>query len=62
MLDTSDEHQSPPSPQAADRTVSTGGGDYAEGNIDKRKGIFGGTFYGPVIGVLEVTLAAGGVL
>jgi len=34
------------------RTVNTGGGDYAEGNIDKREGAFvsGGTVYGPVVG------------
>jgi hypothetical protein len=33
------------------RTVDTGGGDYAEGNIDKRQGTFisGGTVQGPVI-------------
>ena len=32
--------------------VNTGGGDYAEGNIDKRSGAFvaGGTVYGPVVG------------
>lgn len=34
------------------RHVETGGGDYAEGNIDKRQGAFvsGGTIYGNVIG------------
>lgn len=35
------------------RTVNTGGGDYAEGNIDKRQGIFGGEFHGPAIGALS---------
>lgn len=35
------------------RTVDTGGGDYAEGNIEKRQGMFvsGGSVQGPVIGV-----------
>lgn len=32
------------------RHVNTGGGDYAEGDIDKRAGIFGGTFQGPAVG------------
>jgi len=34
------------------RTINTGGGDYAEGTIDKRQGVFvsGGTVQGPVIG------------
>jgi len=34
------------------RTIDTGGGDYAEGTIDKRQGVFveGGTIYGPVVG------------
>jgi hypothetical protein len=34
------------------RTINTQGGDYAEGNIDKRQGVFisGGTVYGPIIG------------
>src|SRR5262245_20817804 len=36
------------------QTVLTFGGDYAEGNIDKRQGVFisdGATVVGPVIGV-----------
>lgn len=39
----------------------TVGGDYAEGDIDKRKGIFGGSFYGEAIGNVEgnVTLRGG---
>lgn len=38
--------------QSSVRTVNTGGGDYAEGNIDKREGVFvsGGTVHGSVIG------------
>lgn len=35
------------------RNVNTDGGDYAEGNIDKRKGVFGGSFSGPVTGSVE---------
>jgi len=35
------------------RNVNTGGGDYAEGDIDKRRGIFGGNFSGPAIGNME---------
>ncbi len=35
------------------RNINTGGGDYAEGNIDKRKGIFGGQFTGQTVGVSE---------
>ena len=40
------------------RTINTQGGDYAEGNIDKRQGAFisGGTIYGPVVGVNQGTL------
>ena len=42
------------------RTINTGGGDYAEGNIDKRQGAFvsGGTIYGPVVGVNSGTITA----
>src|SRR5690349_3430271 len=39
-------------------TISTGGGDYAEGNIDQRQGAFisGGTIYGPVVGYNKGTI------
>lgn len=38
--------------------VNTGGGDYAEGNIDRRQGAFvgGGTVYGPVVGSTSGTI------
>jgi hypothetical protein len=39
--------------QSTVRNVNTGGGDYAEGGIDKRSGIFGGEFQGPAIGSVE---------
>lgn len=41
------------------RTINTGGGDYAEGNIDKRQGAFvsGGTVYGPVVGSNQGTIS-----
>ncbi|MBP1468909.1 caspase family protein [Candidatus Chloroploca sp. M-50] len=35
------------------RHVNMGGGEYAEGDIDKREGIFGGEFAGPTVGVLK---------
>jgi hypothetical protein len=34
------------------RNVNAGSGDYAEGDIDKRKGIFGGEFSGPAVGTI----------
>lgn len=35
------------------KDVTLNSGDYAEGNIDKRKGVFGGTFSAPVVGSVE---------
>lgn len=42
------------------RTINTGGGDYTEGNIDKRQGAFisGGTVYGPVVGSNQGSITA----
>jgi hypothetical protein len=43
------------------KTVTISNGDYAEGDIDKRRGIFGGTFSGPAVGSVEggtVTIGA----
>src|SRR5262249_7468972 len=39
-------------------SINIAGGDYAEGNIDKRQGVFieGGTIYGPVVGVGSGTI------
>lgn len=41
-------------------TINTGGGDYAEGNIDKRQGAFiiGGTIYGPVVAIKQGSVTA----
>jgi NB-ARC domain len=42
------------------RTITTEGGNYAEGNIDKRQGAFvsGGTIQGPAIGINQGTINA----
>jgi len=42
------------------RSITTEGGDYAEGNIDKRQGVFisGGIIYGPVVGVNQGSVTA----
>jgi hypothetical protein len=47
-------------PAATRRDVGAGGGDYAEGNIDKRQGAFvsGGTIHGPVVGSNMGTIIA----
>jgi hypothetical protein len=46
--------------QSSVRNVNTGGGEYAEGNIDKRSGAFieGGTVYGSVVGTNEGTITS----
>ncbi len=46
--------------QSTVRTVETSGGDYAEGTIDKRSGVFvsGGEINGPVVGTNNVTIEA----
>jgi hypothetical protein len=47
-----------PSGSVNQRNINTGGGDYAEGNVDKRTGVFinGGTVSGPVVGVNSGTI------
>jgi hypothetical protein len=47
--------------QSTVRTVDTAGGDYAEGAIDKRSGVFvsGGEIHGPVVGTNSGTIETG---
>jgi len=43
---------------SSERNTNTQGGDYAEGNIDKRQGVFveGGLVYGPLVGENKGTI------
>jgi hypothetical protein len=47
-----------PSGSVTQRNINTGGGDYTEGHLDKRQGVFisGGTISGPVVGVNAGTI------
>jgi hypothetical protein len=44
--------------QSSVQTVNTDGGDYVEGNLDKRQGVFvsGGQVNGPVVGINSGTI------